>query len=81
MSPSKGRFYFVSFGKICDCRTKQNSILMPLFIGVSVQCMYFDAMTEKHVEDAAIAAAQKLGFKEIKPLQLEVIRDTAEGNV
>ena len=37
------------------------------------------AMAEKRVENAAVAAAQKLGFKEIKPAQLEVITATAEG--
>ena len=37
-------------------------------------------MAEKPVEDATVAAAQKLGFKEIKPLQLEVITATAEGH-
>ena len=41
MSLSKRRFYFVSFDEICDCLTKQNSISTALFIGVSVQCMYF----------------------------------------
>ena len=38
------------------------------------------AMAEKRIEDAAVAAAQKPGFKEIKPLQLEVITATVEGH-
>ena len=37
-------------------------------------------MTEKRIKEAALTAAHKLGYEEIKPLQLEVVAAIAKGD-